>query len=464
MVLSAGARPHVAVLLSVLLFSGCQRQAPPPAPPAPPPPAQVDTARMQAADQNAGQWMSHGRTWDEQRFSPLKAISDQNVAGLALAWHHDLDAVPRGQATTPIVVDGVMYVTSTWSKVFALDAATGALKWTYDPKVPGEWGVNACCDVVNRGVAAWQGHIYVGTLDGRLVSLDAATGKPVWEVLTIDRNQRYAITGAPRVFDGKVLIGSAGAEYGVRGYLSAYDAATGKQLWRFHTVPGDPSQPFENEAMARAAKTWKGQWWKQGGGGTVWEAIAYDEQRDLVFFGTGNGSPWTQKLRSPGGGDNLYIASIIAVKGATGEYVWHYQTTPGEVWDYDATAQLILADLPLDGAAPQPVVMQANKNGFFYVLHRETGKLLSAEAFYDGELGPGHRQTDRSPHRESGGPLRHHRPDLQRDPRGRWRPFLARHVLQSAHRPRLHPGPRHGHVVPLAAAGSGQPLSFQRRL
>jgi alcohol dehydrogenase (cytochrome c)/quinohemoprotein ethanol dehydrogenase len=302
------------------------------------------------------------------------------VKDLKLAWHHDLDAIARGQATTPLVIDGVMYVTTTWSKVFALDATTGALLWSYDPKVPGEWGVNACCDVGNRGVAAWQGKLYLGTLDGRLVALDAATGKPVWEKSTIDPARRYSITGAPRIANGRVLIGNGGAEFGVRGYLGAYDAESGELLWRFHTVPGDPKQGFEDEAMARAAKTWTGEWWKLGGGGTVWETIAYDPQLDLVYFGTGNGMPWTQALRSPKGGDNLYIASIVAVKASTGEYAWHYQCTPGEVWDYDATAQLILADLQLKGQL-RHVVMQANKNGFFYVLDRATGELLSAKAF-----------------------------------------------------------------------------------
>jgi alcohol dehydrogenase (cytochrome c)/quinohemoprotein ethanol dehydrogenase len=343
-------------------------------------PAAVDAARLAAADQEPGQWMSHGRTYDEQRYSPLERINAGNVAGLKLAWHHDLDAIARGQSTTPLVIDGVMYVTSTWSKVFALNAVTGKLLWTYDPRVPGEWGVNACCDVVNRGVAAWNGKIYVGTLDGRLVALDAVTGKPVWEKLTIDRNQRYAITGAPRVLQGKVLIGNAGSEFGVRGYISAYDAETGAQLWRFYTVPGDPAKGFENVAMERAATTWKGQWWKMGGGGTVWETIAYDPKLDLVYFGTGNGVPWSRKLRSPGGGDNLYIASIIALKASTGEYAWHYQTTPGEIWDFDATAQLMLADLPVNGQTRQ-VIMQANKNGYFYVLDRATGQLLSAKAF-----------------------------------------------------------------------------------
>jgi PQQ-dependent dehydrogenase (methanol/ethanol family) len=276
-------------------------------------------------------------------------------------------------------------VTTTWARCSALDATSGRLLWTHDPQVPGEWGVNACCDVVNRGVAAWNGRIYVGTLDGRLVALDAATGKPVWVQLTVDRNQRYAITGAPRVVQGKVLIGNAGSEYGVRGYISAYDAETGALLWRFHTVPGDPAKGFENEAMERAAKTWKGQWWKMGGGGTVWETIAYDPKLDLVYFGTGNGVPWSRKLRSPGGGDNLYIASIVALKAATGEYAWHYQT--------DARRGLGLrchraadaggtADRRDRGAAAQ-VIMQADiKNGFFYVLDRATGQLLVGTGVY----------------------------------------------------------------------------------
>jgi quinohemoprotein ethanol dehydrogenase len=376
------ARNACLATLVCLALCACQRsEAPAPAGPGPTHAATpVNAARLVGADHEPGQWMSHGRTYDEQRYSPLERINAQNVAQLKLAWHHDLDAIPRGQSSTPLVIDGVMYVTSTWSKVFALDAVTGKLLWTYDPQVPGEWGVNACCDVVNRGVAAWNGKIYVGTLDGRLVALDATTGKPVWETLTIDRSQRYAITGAPRIVNGKVLIGNAGSEYGVRGYISAYDAETGAQLWRFYTVPGDPAQGFENAAMERAAKTWKGQWWKMGGGGTVWETIAYDPRLDLVYFGTGNGVPWSRTLRSPGGGDNLYIASIVAVKAATGEYAWHYQTTPGEVWDFDATAQLMLADLSINDQ-PRQVIMQANKNGFFYVLDRATGQLLSAQAF-----------------------------------------------------------------------------------
>lgn len=348
--------------------------------PATPGAARVDTARLLAADQEPGNWMSHGRTYDEQRFSPLAKITADNVKTLGLAWSYDLDTAHRGQESTPLVIDGVMYVTGAWSKVFALDAKTGAHKWTFDPKVPGTAGPNACCDVVNRGVAAWKGKLYLGTLDGRLIAIDAATGKSVWEVATTPPGSRYTITGAPRVVKDKVLIGNGGAEMGVRGFVAAYDAATGKLLWKFHTVPGEPAKGFENKAMADAATTWKGEWWKLGGGGTVWDSMAYDPKLDLIYIGVGNGSPWIKKLRSPDGGDNLYLCSIVAIKAETGEYVWHYQTTPGESWDYDATQHMILADLEIGGKSRQ-VIMQAPKNGFFYVLDRATGELLSAKAF-----------------------------------------------------------------------------------
>jgi alcohol dehydrogenase (cytochrome c)/quinohemoprotein ethanol dehydrogenase len=345
--------------------------------------AAVDAARLVAAGEDsskdAGNWMSYGRTYDEQRFSPLKQIDASSISNLELAWHYDLDTAHRVQEATPLVIDGVMYVSSAWSKVFALDAATGQELWTYDPKVPGTAGVNACCDVANRGVAAWKGKIYVGTLDGRLVALDAATGKVVWQQMTVDKNARYTITGAPRVANGKVLIGNGGAEMGVRGYVSAYDAATGKLVWRFYTVPGDPAQGFESPALAKAAQTWKGEWWKLGGGGTVWDSIVYDPRLDFVYIGVGNGSPWNHSIRSPGGGDNLYLSSIVALKADTGEYVWHYQTTPGESWDFTATQPLMLADLQI-GERVHHVIMQVPKNGFFYVLDRETGELLSAQA------------------------------------------------------------------------------------
>ena len=365
-------------LLLLALLAACgPRRAPVSAPPLKP--ADVDEARLNDADRDCHNWLSHGRTYDEQRYSPLNLIKKENVAQLGLAWSLDLDT-DRGQEATPLVVDGVMYSTSAWSKVQAIDAQSGKLLWQYDPEVPGEAGTKACCDVVNRGVAVWQGKVYVGTLDGRLVAIDATNGKPVWSVVTVDQTKKYTITGAPRIVKGKVLIGNGGAEFGVRGYVSAYDAATGALAWRFYTVPGDPSQPFESPAMQQAATTWKGEWWKLGGGGTVWDSMAYDPQLNLLYIGVGNGSPWNQSLRSPGGGDNLFLSSIVALRPDTGEYVWHYQETPGESWDYTATQHIILADLQINGQ-PRKVLMQAPKNGFFYVLDRETGKLISAQPF-----------------------------------------------------------------------------------
>jgi PQQ-dependent dehydrogenase (methanol/ethanol family) len=302
------------------------------------------------------------------------------VGELGVAWFADLGS-RRAQESTPLYVDGTIYVTTAWSNVRAYDARTGAQRWSFDAKVPGEWGTFACCDVVNRGAAVWNGKVYVGTIDGRLVAIDAATGTQAWETDTlVRRDVAYTITGAPRVVKGKVIIGNGGAEYGVRGYVSAYDAETGKLAWRFFTVPGDPSLGFENDTMANAAKTWNGEWWKLGGGGTVWDSMAYDPELDLLFIGTGNGSPWNQALRSPGGGDNLFLSSIVALDPDDGSYVWHYQTTPGESWDYTATQPIVVADLPIDGA-PRRVVMEAPKNGFFYVLDAKTGQLLSADKF-----------------------------------------------------------------------------------
>jgi len=342
-------------------------------------PAAVNESRIINADREPGNWMSYGRAYNEQHFSPLNQINDHNASQLGLAWYYDLDT-KRGQEATSIVVDGVMYFTSAWSKVFALNADTGKLIWSYDPNVPGNWAVNACCDVVNRGVAAWNGRIFFGTLDGRLIALDAKTGHSAWEVLTIDRNFRYTITGAPRVVKGKVIIGNGGGEFGVRGYVSAYDATTGNLIWRFYTVPGDPSKPFENSILANAAKSWSGEWWKVGGGGTVWNAIAYDPELDQLYIGTGNGSPWSEKFRSPKGGDNLFTCSIIALKPDTGEYIWHYQEDPGDAWDFDADEDIILADSVID-SHPRKVLMQAPKNGFFYVLDRTNGALISAKTY-----------------------------------------------------------------------------------
>jgi len=339
----------------------------------------VDDARIVNADSDPANWLTYGRTYSEQRYSPLQQISVDNVQQLGLAWFADLDT-NRGQEATPLVIDGVMYVSTAWSMVKAYDAQTGKLLWSYNPQVPRELGVYGCCDVVNRGVAAWHDKIFIATFDGRLVALDAATGNPVWTTLTVDKSKPYTITQAPRVIKGRVLIGTSGSEYGVRGYLSAYDAETGKLDWRFYTVPGDPSKPFESDAMAMAAKTWSGEWWKMGGGGTVWESLSYDPDLNLIYFGVSNGLEWNRTLRSAGKGDNLFLASIIAVDADSGAYVWHYQSTPGDEWDYDAVQQLVLADLKIDGAT-RKVLMQANKNGFFYVLDRKTGELLSARNF-----------------------------------------------------------------------------------
>ncbi len=342
-------------------------------------PAAVDAARLIAADDEPGQWLSHGRTYSEQRFSPLTEINRQNVGELELAWFADLDT-RRGQEATPLIADGVLYVSTAWSKVKAYDAATGQPLWSYDPEVPGEWAVNACCDVVNRGVALWEGKVFVGSLDGRLIALDAATGQELWDVNTIDRTKPYTITGAPRVVKGKVLIGNGGAEFGVRGYVSAYDAATGELAWRFYTVPGNPADGFESLVLEMAARTWSGEWWTLGGGGTVWDSMAYDPELDLLYIGVGNGSPWNHGLRSAGTGDNLFLASIVALDPDDGSYVWHYQTSPGETWDHTATQQIVVADLTLNGALRR-VIMQAPKNGFFYVLDAKTGAFISASPF-----------------------------------------------------------------------------------
>src|ERR1700730_962429 len=338
----------------------------------------VDGARITNADMEPGNWLTYGRTYSEQRYSPLARINDKNARNLGLAWFADLDT-NRAQEATPLVIDGTLYISTAWSLVKAYDARTGRLLWAYDPQVHRELGVNACCDVGNRGVAAWNHKIFVGAYDGRLISLDAATGAPVWSTQTVDTSKPYTITQAPRVINGRVVIGNSGGEYGTRGYISAYDAESGKLSWRFFTVPGDPSRPFENEAMARAAKTWSGEWWKLGGGGPVWDAISYDPQLNLLYFGVGNGTQWARSARSAGKGDNLYLASIVALHADTGQYAWHYQATPGEEWDFDAVQELVLADLKVNGKMRQ-VLMQANKNGFFYVLDRKSGALISAKA------------------------------------------------------------------------------------
>ena len=342
----------------------------------------IDGHRIAAP--GAGEWLSNGRDYREQRFSPLDAINASNVSKLGVAWEFRTHSV-RALEATPIVANGVMYVTAPWSIVFALDAKTGKQLWQYDPHVPGAWGRYACCDVPNRGVALWKNAVFVGTLDGRLVKLDAATGKPIWDVSTTEKGRAYTITGAPRIVKGLVMIGNGGSEYDARGYISAFDADTGKMKWRFYTVPGDPNRPPENPAMAAAMKTWsteggKFEWWKMGGGGSPWDSMSYDPDLDLLYVGTGNGAPWNRNIRSTGGGDNLYLSSILALRPETGELVWHYQTTPGDTWDFDSTSHMILADLTIDGKA-RKVLIQAPKNGFFYVLDRASGQLISAKPY-----------------------------------------------------------------------------------
>jgi len=325
-------------------------------------------------------WAAYGRTFSEQHYSPLRQINAGNVSRLGLAWSLDLSD-SNFATTAPIAVDGVIYFSPGVSEVHAVDARSGRRLWRYDPEVYKVAGEKMRASWGTRGLAFWKGKVYLGTRDGRLIAIDTKTGKPVWSAMTVDPDDRRYITGAPRVFNGKVIIGHGGADFGAtRGYVTAYDAETGKQLWRFHTVPGDPARGFENPAMKMAAETWNGEWWKHGGGGTVWNAMTYDPQFNRIYLGTGNGAPWNQKIRSPGGGDNLFLCSIVALDADTGQYVWHYQVNPGETWDFNASMDIELATLEIEGK-PREVILHAPKNGFFYVIDRETGKLISAEKF-----------------------------------------------------------------------------------
>jgi alcohol dehydrogenase (cytochrome c)/quinohemoprotein ethanol dehydrogenase len=344
--------------------------------------ASVDTKRLLAAGSpaNAGQWMSYGRDYSEQRYSPLKQINADNASRLGLAWFGDLAERGGSYETTPIAIDGRIFVTTPWSKVYAFDAKTGKQLWKYDPQVPGGFAVKLCCGIVNRGVAAWKDKVIWGTLDGRLVAVDAKSGKKAWEVQATDPDLTLSITGAPRIADGRIFIGEAGSEFHQRGYLAAYDADNGKPLWRWWAVPGDPSKGFEQPELEWAAKTWNGEWWKTGGGGTPWDAINYDPATGLVYIGTGNGAPWPAEIRSPGGGDNLFTSSIVALDAKTGKYRWHYQETPADSFDFDSTQHIMTADLVINGEKKH-VVMHAPKNGMFYVIEAVTGKLLSGKPY-----------------------------------------------------------------------------------
>ncbi|HEY1239244.1 MAG TPA: PQQ-binding-like beta-propeller repeat protein, partial [Bryobacteraceae bacterium] len=346
------------------------------------PARQVDDDVLKTGSPTGAEWLSYGVNWSEQRYSPLSQINVDNVSRLGLAWSYDIPAASGNpqvhQEGTPLVFNGVLYNIGPWSVVYAVDLHTGKEIWHQDPDVNQQiWQSRICCGVVNRGIAIYKGKIIAPVVDGRLRALDSATGKPVWETRVSPENMPYTITMAPRIIKGgKVIIGVSGGEYAIRGFFSAFDVETGKQLWRFYTVPGDPSKPFEQPELADAAKTWSKDWWKIGGGAAVWNGLAYDPDADIVYVGTGQPGPWTDMHR--GAGDNLFANCILAVRGATGKLVWYYQEVPGDNWDYDSIADLMLADLTIDGRRRQ-VIMHAPKDAFFYVLDRLTGELISAD-------------------------------------------------------------------------------------
>jgi quinohemoprotein ethanol dehydrogenase len=366
---------------AAFLLAACAKQAPAPAPEKPA--GQVDAARLAAIDKEPGAWLTTGRDGGKTHYSPLDGINRDTAAKLGFAWEYKT-GTNRGMEATPVVVDGVMYAAGVAGRVYALDAATGALKWQFEPSLKLRNARGSCCDIVNRGVAVWQGRVYVGSFEGVLYALDAKDGTVQWQVDTIaDHLRAYSVTGAPQVAGKVVVIGNGGAEYDSRGYVSGYDLETGKLVWRFYTVPGDPAKPQESKALEMAAKTWDAKRDPHyGGGGNAWDGIAYDPKNNLVYFGTANGAPWNRKYRSPSGGDNLFLASIVAVHADTGEYAWHYQQTPGERWDYDATPPIMLATLKLDGK-DRDVLLHASKNGVFYVHDRASGELLAADKFVD---------------------------------------------------------------------------------
>jgi len=373
---------------ALVLLAGCHRDAP--IADATPigktalvePKAEVtDVAASLASDGSDGNWPGYGRGFDSTHYSPLAEINESNADKLGLAWALDL---PVGNShSAPLAVDGVIYFSQGFAVIHAVEALTGKLKWKYDPKVTEVAGDKLRAAWGTRGIGFWNGKVYTGTQDGRLLAINAKDGTLAWSVdTTIGKDDGRYITGAPLLFDGKVLVGHGGADFAaVRGYVTAYDAETGKKLWRFYTVPGDPKTGPEDEAsddvMAMAAKTWNGQWWKYGGGGTAWNALAYDAELDRIYIGTGNGAPWNQAIRSPGGGDNFFLCSILALEAKTGKYIWHYQVNPGETWDFNAAMDIELATLDIAGK-PTKALLHAPKNGFFYVIDRETGKLVSA--------------------------------------------------------------------------------------
>ncbi len=337
----------------------------------------VDTSVYGAGDD----WDNPGGDWAESHFSRLTDISKENVGELGLAWEYDLGSA-RVQEATPVVIDGVMYTSGNLGRVYALNAATGEELWTFTPEVDMQYNRYACCDQANRGVAVADGKVIVGSLDGWLYALDAKTGAVAWKADTLpDRTRGYTVTGAPEVAGNLVIIGNGGAEYDTRGFVTAYDIRSGKQAWRFYTIPHDPKEgPQETEELEAALTTWsKDTRWEIGGGGTAWDAITYDPEFDQVIIGTGNGGPYPQAIRSPGGGDNLYLNSLVALDRKTGAMKWYFQETPTDSWDLTATQPMLLADLAIDGAK-RKVIVHAPKNGFLFVVDRETGKPLAANA------------------------------------------------------------------------------------
>src|SRR5579883_3331696 len=344
----------------------------------------VDAARLSNVSAQPQDWLTTGRDGDGTYFSPLESINAGNVSRLGFAWQFDL-GTNRGQEATPVVIDGIMYTSGERGYVYALDATTGREIWRFDPRVNPQTMRNPCCDLVNRGVAVWKGRVYVSSVDGRLHALEAATGKEVWSADTIiDHSLFYSSTGAPQIAGKVVVIGNSGSDMGrrgVRGYVSAYDLETGALRWRLFTVPPAPGRPFENPELAMAAETWDP---RRGadyqGGGTVWDGFGYDPKLNLLYFGTANAAPYNLSKLGPSQGDALFTACILAVNAASGRLAWYYQETPRDHWDFDAAQKLILVDLPI-GVKPRPVLMQAAKNGFFYILDRGTGKLLSASPY-----------------------------------------------------------------------------------
>ena len=342
----------------------------------------IDDTVLRNAGRTGEEWLSYGLTPGETRYSPLKQINAMNVSRLGLAWSYEAGAGGGGQEGTPLMSNGMLYNITNWSIVYAVDARTGKQKWRWDPEVNHTTvQPKLCCGVVNRGIAIYENNIIAPVIDGRLIALNAATGKPVWETRVAYTAENYSITMAPRIAKGKVMIGVAGGEFPARGFFEAHDARTGQFVWRFYTVPGDPSKPFENEGMRKAAATWNPEGLKMGGGGSVWDGMSYDPDADLFYVGTGNAGPWAADARKQGKDqDNLYTASIVAVKPDTGKLVWYFQMVPGDDWDFDSVQQLMLADVMIKGQQ-RKVIMQANKNGFYYVIDRLTGKFISGQPF-----------------------------------------------------------------------------------